>query len=82
MFLKHQMLTRGSYPPDTPEKQKALGEFFATFPPPKIAGYVPEYVDAVKAHSPSVSKLAMLGVSLSISVILMPCYPHFSSPLK
>ncbi|GFP59349.1 uncharacterized AIM2 family protein C30D10.14 [Trichoderma asperellum] len=49
------------YPPDTPEKQKALGEFFATFPPPKIAGYVPEYVDAVKAHSPSVSKLAMLG---------------------
>lgn len=53
-----------SYPPDTPEKQKALGEFFATFPPPKIAGYVPDYVDAVKAHSPSVSKLAMLGVSL------------------
>ncbi|EHK47408.1 hypothetical protein TRIATDRAFT_298552 [Trichoderma atroviride IMI 206040] len=49
------------YPPDTPEKQKALGEFFATFPPPKIAGYVPDYVDAVKAHSSSVSKLAMLG---------------------
>jgi hypothetical protein len=54
---------RDSYPPDTPEKQKALGEFFATFPPPKIAGYVPDYVDAVKAHSPSVSKLAILGVS-------------------
>ncbi|KAL7898400.1 Alpha/Beta hydrolase protein [Trichoderma sp. TUCIM 5745] len=49
------------YPPDTEEKQKALGEFFGTFPPPKIAGYVPDYVNAVKAHSPSVSKLAMLG---------------------
>ncbi|KAM0249025.1 hypothetical protein ACHAQJ_009232 [Trichoderma viride] len=49
------------YPPDTPEKEKALGEFFGTFPPPKIAGYVPEYVDAVKTHSSSISKLAMLG---------------------
>ncbi|UKZ81140.1 hypothetical protein TrVFT333_008910 [Trichoderma virens FT-333] len=49
------------YPPDTPEKQQALGKFFGEFPPPKIAGYVPEYVDALKAHSPAVSKLAMLG---------------------
>ncbi|KAL7806322.1 Alpha/Beta hydrolase protein [Trichoderma gracile] len=49
------------YPPDTEEKQKALGAFFGEFPPPKIAGLVPAYVDAVKAHSPSVSKLAILG---------------------
>ncbi|KAL6694778.1 Alpha/Beta hydrolase protein [Trichoderma pleuroticola] len=49
------------YPPDTPEKQEALGKFFGEFPPPKIAGYVPEYVDGVKAHSPAVSKLALLG---------------------
>lgn len=52
--------TQNSYPPDTEEKQKALGAFFGEFPPPKIAGLVPAYVDAVKAHSPSVSKLAML----------------------
>jgi hypothetical protein len=67
ILAKTADLTSRSYPPDTPEKQQALGKFFGEFPPPKIAGYVPDYVDALKAHSPAVSKLAMLGVSLSLS---------------
>ncbi|PHH87121.1 hypothetical protein CDD83_9282 [Cordyceps sp. RAO-2017] len=49
------------YPPDSEEKQKKLGDFFGTYPPPKIAGYVPDYVRAVKDKNPSVSKMGILG---------------------
>lgn len=52
------------YPPNTEEKKKNLGNFFGTFPPPKIAGYVPDYVKALKEKNPSVSKYGIIGVSL------------------
>lgn len=60
------MLTRergDSYPPDNDDKKKQLGDFFGTFPPPKIAGQVPEYVKAVKERDSSIQKLGILGVS-------------------
>lgn len=53
------------YPPNTEEKKKNLGNFFGTFPPPKIAGYVPDYVKALKEKNPSVSKYGIIGVSPS-----------------
>ncbi|KAF4446647.1 carboxymethylenebutenolidase [Fusarium albosuccineum] len=49
------------YPPDNEDKQKKLGDFFGTYPPPKIAGLVPDYVKAVKEQDSSVSKLGLLG---------------------
>lgn len=51
-----------SYPPDTEEKQKQLGAFFGTYPPPKVAGQVPGFVDAVKAKDSSISKFGIIGV--------------------
>jgi hypothetical protein len=52
------------YPPDTEEKQKQLGEFFGTYPPPKVAGQVEGYVNAIKTASPSIEKFAILGVRI------------------
>ncbi|KAK7426505.1 hypothetical protein QQZ08_006963 [Neonectria magnoliae] len=49
------------YPPNTEQKQKDLGNFFGNFPPPKIAGLVPDYVKAVKAKDSSISKFGILG---------------------
>ncbi|RSM15936.1 hypothetical protein CEP52_000571 [Fusarium oligoseptatum] len=49
------------YPPDTDEKKKNLGEFFGTYPPPKIAGLVPDYVKAVLEQDSSISKTGILG---------------------
>ena len=62
------MLTRRpvlSYPPDTEDKKKQLGEFFQTYPPPKVAGQVPGFVDAVKAKDSSITKFGILGVRIS-----------------
>lgn len=50
-----------SYPPDNDDKKKQLGEFFGTYPPPKIADLVPGYAQAIKDSSPSISKLGILG---------------------
>ncbi|KAH6981925.1 Alpha/Beta hydrolase protein [Ilyonectria robusta] len=49
------------YPPDTEEKQKGLGNFFGTFPPPKIAGLVPDYVKAVQTKDSSIAKFGIIG---------------------
>ncbi|KAH8169930.1 dienelactone hydrolase family protein [Sarocladium implicatum] len=49
------------FPPDTNEKKKQLGDFFGKFPPPDIAGKVPDYVKAVKGSNSSLSKFAILG---------------------
>ncbi len=58
-----------SYPPDTKEKEKQLGEFFGTYPPPKVAGQVPAYVDAIKAKDSAVTKFGILGVCSPPSLI-------------
>jgi dienelactone hydrolase len=49
------------YPPDTEQKQKDLGNFFGKFPPPKIAGLVPDYVQAVRGTSPDIAKFGIIG---------------------
>lgn len=49
------------FPPQTDEQQKQLGDFFGTYPPPKIAGLVPDYVKAVKDKNSSLSKFGILG---------------------
>jgi len=49
------------FPPDNDEKKEKLGKFFETFPPPKIAGKVPSFVDAIKAKDSSISKFGILG---------------------
>ena len=41
-----------------------MGEFFQTFPAPKIAGLVPDYVKGVKSHNSTIEKLAFIGVCL------------------
>jgi hypothetical protein len=56
------LLTLASYPPDTDAKEKQLGDFFKTYPPPKIAGLIPDYVNAIKAKDSSISKFGLLGV--------------------
>lgn len=50
-----------SFPPDTDDKKKQLGKFFETFPPPKIAGQVPDFVKAIKDTNSSLSKFGILG---------------------
>lgn len=50
-----------SFPPDTEEKQKQLGEFFGTYPPPKVAGQVPAFVDAIKAQDSSLKSFGIVG---------------------
>ncbi|KAM4065199.1 dienelactone hydrolase family protein [Hirsutella rhossiliensis] len=59
------------YPPDNEDKQKKLGEFFGTFPPPKIAGYIPDYVKAVRAKNSSISKLGILGMCWGGKVVAL-----------
>ncbi|KFH46996.1 putative AIM2 family protein-like protein [Hapsidospora chrysogenum ATCC 11550] len=49
------------YPPDTDAKKKELGDFFTTYPPPKVAGLIPDYVNAIKAKDSSISKFGILG---------------------
>ena len=51
------------FPPDTPEKQKALGEFFSgPAEPTKTAGLVPELVKELTEHSSgTIKKWAALG---------------------
>lgn len=49
------------YPPDTKEKEKELGEFFGRFPPPTVAGLLPDYVKAVKEKDASITKFGILG---------------------
>ena len=51
------------FPPDTPEKQKDLGDFFAAYSPPSIAAKIPAYLDAVSAKYPGIKTWALLGVS-------------------
>jgi hypothetical protein len=52
-----------SYPPDNDDKKKQLGDFFGTYPPPKVAGQVPDYVKAVKDQDSSIEKFGIIGVS-------------------
>ncbi|KJZ75921.1 hypothetical protein HIM_04745 [Hirsutella minnesotensis 3608] len=59
------------YPPDNEEKQKKLGQFFETYPPPKIAGYIPDYAKAVKSHSPSVTKMGIMGMCWGGKVVAL-----------
>ncbi|KAH9895372.1 alpha/beta-hydrolase [Xylariomycetidae sp. FL2044] len=49
------------FPPDTPEKQKSLGEFFQKNPPPGVAEQVPAYVKAASARYPQVKDWAIIG---------------------
>ncbi|OLN96549.1 putative AIM2 family protein C30D10.14 [Colletotrichum chlorophyti] len=49
------------FPPNTEEKQKNLGGFFQKFPPPKIAGLVPDYVKAVQSQYSSLESFGVLG---------------------
>lgn len=49
------------YPPDNDDKKKQLNDFFGTYPPPKVAGQIPDYVKAVKEKDSSISKFAILG---------------------
>ncbi|KAF5680305.1 carboxymethylenebutenolidase [Fusarium heterosporum] len=49
------------YPPDNKDKEKQLGDFFGTYPPPKIAGQVPDYVKAIKEQDSSIEKFGILG---------------------
>lgn len=55
------------FPPDTPEKQKELGEFFGKYSPPSVAAKVPEYLKAVAAKNPQIKSWALLGVSAVIT---------------
>ncbi|KAH7316480.1 Alpha/Beta hydrolase protein [Stachybotrys elegans] len=59
------------FPPDTDEKKKQLGEFFGTFPPPKVAGQVPDFVTAVKEKNPSIEKFGILGYCWGGKVITL-----------
>ncbi|KAI5464605.1 Alpha/Beta hydrolase protein [Mariannaea sp. PMI_226] len=49
------------YPPDTEQKQRDLGNFFGTYPPPKIAARVPEYVQDVRSANQGISKCGIVG---------------------
>ncbi|WDK17900.1 dienelactone hydrolase [Colletotrichum graminicola] len=49
------------FPPNTEEKQKNLGGFFQKFPPPKIAGLVPDYVKAVQSKFSSLESFGIIG---------------------
>lgn len=69
------MLTVARYPPNTEEKQKKLGEFFGTYPPPKIAGLVPDYVKALKEKNSALSKFGIIGVRAPPHP---SCGPHHS----
>ncbi|KAF6835917.1 dienelactone hydrolase [Colletotrichum plurivorum] len=49
------------FPPNTEEKQKNVGGFFQKFPPPKVAGQVPDYVKAVQDKYSSLESFGILG---------------------
>ena len=51
-----------SYPPDTEEKQKQLGEFFGQYPPDKVAAQLPDYVKALKEKDSSLTSFGIIGV--------------------
>lgn len=49
------------FPPDTKEKQQALGAFLGSNNPGKTAAALPAYVQAIKEKYPSVKTLAITG---------------------
>ncbi|KAI1391993.1 alpha/beta-hydrolase [Hypoxylon trugodes] len=49
------------FPPNTEEKQKKLGDFFQKYPPPSVAGKVPDYLNALKAKYPEITSWAIMG---------------------
>jgi len=49
------------YPPDTKEKGEKLGNFFSTFPPPKIAEKIPAVLDTLKKENPDIQSWGILG---------------------
>ncbi|KYK61022.1 c30d10.14-like protein [Drechmeria coniospora] len=59
------------YPPNSEEKKKNLGKFFETFPPSTIAGYVPDYVQAMKAENPSVKACGIVGMCWGGKVVAL-----------
>ncbi|KAI5778700.1 dienelactone hydrolase [Geopyxis carbonaria] len=61
-FFKGEPMAISGFPPDTPEKQKALGEFFAgPAAPPKTVAKVGELVPLLKEKYPSVERWALMG---------------------
>ncbi|RAK79069.1 alpha/beta-hydrolase [Aspergillus fijiensis CBS 313.89] len=49
------------YPPDTPEKQSKLGEWFGQNSPVAVAEALPAYVEAVQAANPTITSWALIG---------------------
>ncbi|KAF2274189.1 dienelactone hydrolase [Westerdykella ornata] len=49
------------FPPDTEEKQKQLGAWFANNDPHGVAAALPEYVKALQAANPSIKSWGILG---------------------
>ncbi|KAL2127107.1 hypothetical protein VTI74DRAFT_11322 [Chaetomium olivicolor] len=49
------------YPPNTPEKQQNLGNFFKKNPAQGVAAKLPDFVKALQAQNPSVKSWAVLG---------------------
>ncbi|KAF5018978.1 hypothetical protein F66182_9024 [Fusarium sp. NRRL 66182] len=67
------------YPPDNDDKKKQLGDFFGAYPPPKVAGLVPDYAKAIKEQDSSIEKFGIIGycwggkvVSLSVKADTNP----------
>lgn len=62
--MTSQLTGNGSYPPNTPEKQKQLGAFFGGIgAPPKAAAKIPAIVEAMKKHNPNLKSFGIVGVS-------------------
>jgi hypothetical protein len=67
LSMASQLTGNGSYPPDTPEKQKLLAAFFGGIgAPPKSAAKVPAIVEAMKKHNPNIKSFGIVGVSALI----------------
>ena len=70
MLISNELTTFASYPPTTPEKQKAVGEFFGGIgAPPNSIKKVPGIVENIKKYNPNLQSFGIVGVCI---ILLLP----------
>ncbi|KAH8662314.1 Alpha/Beta hydrolase protein [Xylariales sp. PMI_506] len=57
------------YPPDTPDKQKKLGDWFSNNPPHGVAKAIPDYIKEVSKKHPEIKSWAIMGFCFGGKVV-------------
>lgn len=79
-FFLGKPLPHSAYPPDTDEKKKQLGDFFAgPASPPDTAKKVPELLKEIEKQATGIKKWGSLGMCWGGKVRFFQCRPSIST---